>query len=264
MNRYRQLFAGFAATTTALIVYGCDSKAPGADIVEKPPAKVNSSPPTPPKIEAPAVPKTDLDRSKLPASLNTDAYHYYGLSSSKPLDMEMTLKPNSGIVTGSLSYRMSQVDQDSATFVMETTGALNEKLGNETLKLKPGGLSSVSSSLMKLSSPELELPTGLTSGKSWRVDSTAESNSGKVRQQMKFLCEGPQNLKIGAKTYQALYVIGVGTVSLGAQKSHVTMKEWFVKDIGTVKMEEIGQTPKGKPSVTFDMIWKPNDSKAKP
>ena len=263
MNRHSHAFSGVAVIVTALTVYGCDSKAPGADIVARPPARAPIGPSTPPKTQPPAEPKTDLDRTTLPASLQTDAYRYYGLSYGKPLDMEMRLKPDAGVLTGALSYRMSKVDKDRATFVMETTGSLNDKLGTETLELRADGLYSISSNMMKLASPQLELPTGLATDKTWPVDSTAESASGKVRQRMTFSCKGPQDLKIGGKTYTTLYVVGVGTVSMGGQQSKVTFKEWFVKDIGMVKMEEIGQTIKGKPSVTFDMVWKPIDSKAK-
>ena len=263
MNRHSHVFSGVAVFVTALTVYGCDSKAPGADIVAKPPAKVPISPPTPPKTQPPAEPKTDLDRSKVPTSLQSDAYHYYSLSNTKSLDMEMTTKPDSaGVVTGSMSARMTQVDKDGATFIVETTGSLNAQFGSETVALKPTGLWAVSSDREKLYKPQLELPTGFSSGKPWTVDSMAGTDKGKIRQNVTYSCKGERSIKIGDTSYTALYVEGEGTFTGPGLSSRVVMKEWFVKDIGNVKMELV-QTPKGKPPVTLDMVWKPTDSKAK-
>ena len=195
------------------------------------------------------------------ANLQTDAYHYFSLSYGKPLDMEMTTKPDNGVLTGSMATRMTQVAKARATFIVETTGALNDRVGNERVVLKPDGVYAVSSDKEKLTKPQLELPTGFISGKAWFVDSTVVAPAGKVRQQIKYSCAGTQTIKIGATTYSAMCIVGVGKFS-GAVSAHVVTREWLVKDIGTVKMEMV-QTSKGKPPVTFNMTWKPTDSKAK-
>ncbi|MHB8634850.1 MAG: hypothetical protein ACYC96_00085 [Fimbriimonadaceae bacterium] len=262
MNSARQLCSGLLALAAFALCSGCDSKAPGANFASKPPASVQPTPADPQK-PTPPPPKVDLDRTKLPVNLQTDAYRYYGLSCTKPLDMEVTsTSPAVGILTGSMSARMTQVDKSGATFAVETTGTLNDRFGNETVALKPDGIYIVSSDKEQLSKPQLDLPTGFSTGKPWTVDATVGSDEGKLRQKVTSACKGARTVKIGDTTYPALYVVGEGTYSGPALSAHVVTRQWFVKDIGVVRMELV-QTPKGKPPVTIKMVWKPDASKAK-
>src|SRR5579862_2889737 len=248
MNRLSYTCAALLSVAGCVAMSGCDTKAPGGDIVAKPASAPQTTPAPAPKSD-PLPPKTDLDRSKLPASLKTDAYAYYGLSYPKPLDMEITSSDaRAGVLTGSMAIRMTDVKADSATFSVEATGSLHDRIGDEVVALKPDGVYVVSSDMEKFTKPQLDLPTGFVAGKPWSVDSTVEMAQGKMRQVLKSSCKGSRNVKIGDTTYPALYVVGEGTYTGAGISARVVMREWFVKDIGVVKMELV-QTPKGKPPV---------------
>jgi len=261
MNKTKAGAVTVFATAIVMALAGCDSKAPGGDIVAKPQATAKTDPLPAPKQEPPPAPKTDIDRSKVPAELQTDAYRYYGLSNPKPLDMELNLKKDNTVLTGATSARMTQVDKSGASFAVETTGSLHETIGDGVVSLKPDGVYEVSSEKEKIDHPMLALPTGVEKGKTWSIDSKVEANARTEREQMTFKSQGIQSLTIGKTTYQALYVVGKGKLT-GDARGPITMRQWFVKDIGMVKMEMV-QTEKGKPPVTSTMIWKPTDSKAK-
>lgn len=250
------LVTGLAAT---LALAGCDSKVPGADVSSKAPSPTKPASSQETK-EAPPTP--NLDRSLIPAALQTDAYHYYGLGYAKPMDVLITLKPTGGDYTGSVTVKLTKVDKDSATFVAERTGSLSDLIGSDTVILKPDGIYNAGSEKEKIDSPQLELPTSFLDAKPWKVDSLATVDGQEVKQMMTFAYKGAKSVKIGATTYPAALVKGVGTFDEAGTISHVEVSEWLVKDIGNVKMVMV-RTVKGQKPVTFTVIWQPTDSKAK-
>ncbi len=267
MNRINSAGAGFLLGGVVLLSIGCDSKVPDSNFAVKTPSPAKGGDAGKPEPgskstpETPPAPKTDIDRSKVPAELQTDAYRYYGLSNTKPLDMEFTKMPEKSILTGATTARMTKVDKGSATFAVETTGSLHETQGDGTVTLKPDGVWEDTSDKLKVDRPMLALPTGVEKGKSWKVDSTFTLDSRTAHEKMNFKSEGFKPVTIDKQTHNALYVVGTGTLT-GGSEGPVTIREWFVKDIGMVKMELV-QTDKGKAPVTSTMIWKPTDSKAK-
>lgn len=265
----RSAFVASGFLSLALGVAGCDSKVPNSDISPKLASKTdaksdatkdsasNSSDAT--KLEAI---KPSIDRNQIPSALHTDAFRYYGLSNDKPLDMEVTTKPDKGVFTGSVKSRLTKVVKEKATFVEDRTGSLSDVFGSDTLEVRPDGVYAVASDKEQIDKPQLELPTGFVNGKPWKIDSLAKVGAQKVRQKMTFSCTGPDSVTIAGKTYPAMLVVGNGSFITDGKPAKVSMRQWFVRDIGNVKVEMV-QTTKGSSPVTFTMIWKPTDSKAK-
>ncbi len=254
------------AAIVSLGLIGCDSKDPlsrvpsghkSLDAVVEP-EKKPTEPETPPKPE--------LDRNTIPASLLTDAYKYYGLGNPKPMDIEIKVKPEDKVYTGTTIAHLNKVDKDGATFSAETTGSFHDLLGDDVAVLKPDGVYQVTSDKMTVSTPMLELPAKIDAGVKWKVDSVVSSNEQKSNFKLSFTSLGIKPVTLDGVSYQALNVVGEGTISVPGSKPvvyGVSEKEWFVKDIGMVR-SEIVRTLKGKPTVTYVMVWKPEKKSTKP
>lgn len=265
------------AAALAALAFGCTPKAPDTDVAKLTPQSPPETKPTPPP---PVPPKTDLDRNKIPAALAGDAYHYYGLSSSKPIRLKMTQQPLGTITTGTLTNRLVKVKGDRAEFVADSTGDISQLLGNSNVELRPDGVYELTSAKITVNAPVLTLPNHLTTGKTWTNDTKLEMSGQTFHQHLDFVCRGVKSIKSGGKTYSALCVEGNGrfienspAADAGVAKKakakptvkvqKIDEKLWYVKDIGLVRFE-IMQTQKGQKPVSLVMQLDSDQGDAKP
>ncbi len=193
--------------------------------------------------------------SDVPASLKHAAYEYYGLGNPKTMDMVLK-SPNGPDKTGGVSTQLEKIEGESATYKIVRSGAIAGDLGDETMVVEPSGIYMVGTSMGTIS-PEkfLALPADLTVGKTWTQKTKVTRNDGQeVEENSTYKVEGERSLTTKAGTQTALLVSSSGTasVSSGATKQtskHVT-KYWYVKGVGSVKVEITLNTP-GMPPRTL-------------
>ena len=185
---------------------------------------------------SPAEPKTDIDR-EVPVALQTDAYRYSGLNYTKPLDMELMKKPDKASYTGTWTTRMTHVDNSGASFRGSTHRNLNDQLGNETYEPLDRTALLVSSDKEQLQNPNSSFPPDSRPVNHGVWIRLARPPMGQFARRSCPRARDTGPSRLGATTYDALYVEGAGPFEGAGVTSHVVEKEWLVKDIGVVKME---------------------------
>lgn len=179
----------------------------------------------------------------VPAELRHDAFAYYGLNNSQPVDMEA--REGAIASTGARISRLVEVADGKAIFETEYTGGL-ANLGTERISIEPDGAYTIDISIGEMT-PErsLTLPASLTAGKSWQQNTTVEQPGGaKLVTNQTHKVVGQEKVKTKAGEFDSILVVATGTMDQNGQKSDVQMKYWLVKDVGPVKMEV---TSKGGP-----------------
>jgi hypothetical protein len=213
---------------------------PSADASASPSASASTS----------ATPAVDL--KEVPAELQTDAYHYYGLNNTKVMSLEMTQssgeRKQSSI--GTLETKFKGLEKVGPVFEIAYGGDLEAALGSNTVSLRADGIHVVSMTSGTVTGDNLELPAKLTPGTTWHSKTVIKKPEATLEQDVQFKVVGPQKIQTKASTYpDALLVIGNGTMKMNGSTTNVTLKAWYVKDRGSVR-QEMSMHEKGKPDTT--------------
>lgn len=189
-------------------------------------------------------------KAPVPAELQNDAFHYYGLDNFKPMPMEMKVTGGKAS-TGTQTVEYSGLKGGKAIFVLKHTAGLTE-LGDTTLSLEKDGLYSTATTIGKGGDHEIELPASLAIGTQWPVKSTYTTNDGrKISTEAKFKVVRTEKVKVPGGSYDALYVTSDGTAQFDTQKVRMVTLNWYVKDHGLVKTEIITVDPATKKKTTY-------------
>lgn len=225
------------------VVLGC-----GSGATQEP------APTTSPSASADATP----DRAALPAELQNDAYHYYGLSNPKPVEYTMTYGPakTPTTATGSVTATLTEIAKDHAMFDVQYTGELEPVLGSMSLELRKEGIYVRETSLGKVKKDQLEMPGSLAPGSEWKSDSEVEKTGGTVlKQDTKYKVSGPVDVSTPVGKYKAMLIKASGSISQGGAPGRITFEAYYVKDRGLVK-QEITVVMQGQPASTVRILEK--------
>ena len=250
----------FGALVLGSVATGCDPK-PKADDSKsasttggptqssKPPVDTTIGASTPAggdsaKPSQAAIEKPGLPVDQVPQSLRTDAYEYFGLANTKAQDFEI-LSEGDPARTGTQQLKLTEVKGDRAVFRVTRTGGLAPS-GENDYSLRPDGVWSENSTLDPSMKPSVEIPNDLKPGKTWKTVIEVNTTSDKIKQDMTFKVVGVEKIKTPLATREALYIKGDGTAEMGGKKSAMTLKSWYTKGIGMVKMEVASKGQDGK------------------
>ncbi len=196
-----------------------------------------------PDQAAKAAPKTLSD---LPDSLKTDAFHYYGLANTTPVKMHIVRK-GAATMEGDQTMAFKSLEGDKASFLTTRGGALAD-LGSEEVSLEPDGVYVVSSSVGDIGGKSLELPAVLKPGTTWhRASQITRSNGSKVKYDAQFKVVGIQKITTPAGDFDALLITSDGPAEIDGAKMQMSVKSWYVKDLGPVKISTQLTPAKGQP-----------------
>jgi hypothetical protein len=215
--------------TIVLALAGCQpkaAKAPEASAQEQAnqtgtQVKVEEKTPPPPPV---------------PDELKKDAYEYYGLANSKPIKMSLVFSNSTQKLEGDQVIRQVESKDGVPRFRVERTGGL-ASLPGATLILKPDGLYVESLDQGEVPKPVLELPNGLTPGKRWSTANEFTLQGRKMKDASSYVVRRLEKIKVPAGEFDALLIEGQGEMTEDGQKSTAKMRSWYVKGIGSVKME---------------------------
>lgn len=189
-------------------------------------------------------PKTAAD---IPESLKTDAYHYYGLSNSNPVKMQLTVPGAKGPQPGEQTIAFKELKDDAAVFLTTRSGSL-EGLGTEEVSLEKDGIYILSSTVGDIGGKSLEMPSDLKPGTTWSKPSEVKRNDGSVsKYDATFKVIGTEKVKTKAGDYDALLITSDGPAEVNGQKLRMKSKNWYAKDVGVVKVEIETAPTKGSP-----------------
>lgn len=213
----------------ALAVVGCQPAAP--EVVSGSPSKGktnDAAPQTPTGTETAAKPSLD----QIPAELKNEAFAYYGLANSKPMDMEIIDSNSPGAPrTGSQAITFKEMRDGKAIFDLERTGNLTV-LGSQEVSLEKDGVWVTKSSLADIKH-EMEIPSDLTPGKTWT--SELKLQAGNVDLKNSFKIVGQEKVKTKVADRDAILITSTSTGTMQGRKVRIESKTWYVRDIGGVK-----------------------------
>jgi hypothetical protein len=190
----------------------------------------------------------------IPADLKeTDAYKYYGLDNPKPVDMELVISPKNETLTGATVITLKEIKDRKAIYSIERTGGLHQYFGSEEDSLEPDGLHMISSSVGKLSSDRtLQVPSKLTPGTTWTVNTTLNTASGTATENTTYKVVGVQSVKTKVGTYDnALVVTSNGEATVQGVRNVANGKQWLVPGRGLVRYEISLTDTKKKTKTSF-------------
>ena len=142
---------------------------------------------------------------------------------------------------------LKKVENGRAEFTITNQGGL-EKLGEVMVSLDKNGIKVVSVNGQKADSETFELPSGLTTGKTWPFK--LESNGMKLTGSN--VVKGTESITTAVGTYKdALLVVSTATGIQSGQKVMLKSKQWLVKGRGQVKAEITNVSGKNTQSVTM-------------
>lgn len=213
----------------ALLAFGCQPAAP--EIKTGTPEKGKGSESTPQAStggETAAKPSLDI----IPAELKHEAFAYYGLANSKPMDMEIVDSNNPGTPrTGSQTITFKEMRDGKAIFDLERTGNLTI-LGSQEVSLEKDGVWVTKSSLADIKH-EMEIPSELTTGKTWNSELKLESANVDLKNSFKIV--GPERVKTKVADRDAILITSTSTGTMQGKKVRIESKTWYVRDVGGVK-----------------------------
>lgn len=242
---------GAAALMGAAIV-GCSQKtatAPLAGSQGSPAPQAKNPEPslTPPAPIGPIQKTTSLTAADVPKSLQTDAYHYYGLASVKPLSYLITTTANPQQQTGTQKFNLTEVANGQAVYRCEFTGYLAQQ-GVMECTLRSDGVYQKLLSDPK-AKPQLQLPSKLGPGVKWSSTEQGDVAGHSIKVTSSNTVVGVESVHTKAGTFQALLVVAQGTYTMDGKSSPLSTKTWLVKDMGPVKVEMTSRTPQGDKTV---------------
>ncbi len=227
----------------AIGLWGCGSKTAAAP--DNPSPKVATQPPADTKPS---------DPNAIPENLKHEAFQYSGLGNTKAMKMKL-VSSSSGAPTqeGEVINSLDRIEKGVAYFKTKRTEGLASLMGEDELAVRPDGIYLVKTSSGTLEKESLQLPAKLEAGKSWSEKQNITATTGQ-----KITVDGAnsvgkaEKIKVAGETYDAIPVISSGKMTLDGRKSEVTIKSWYVKDLGVVK-HEIKETTGGGQPVTLTL-----------
>jgi hypothetical protein len=239
--------ASFLVLLALLVAAGCQSPAPMTEAEKDEAPKVATG--NTPQGEESTADAPAPDPASIPADVKTDAFEYYGLANSDPVPMEV-IADGSPQRTGTQTTKLVKVEDGVATFEIARTGSLSA-LGTMTLESRKDGIYVKSTSIGEIEGEQLELPAGLTPGKTWKTSLKIKRQDGStVENDSTFKVVRKEKVKTPAGEFDALLIESTGPMKMDGTESQMTTKGWFVKGRGAVKMT-ITTTPKGKKPTTM-------------
>lgn len=183
------------------------------------------------KVEEQAPPPAPV-----PDDLKKDAFEYYGLGHAKPIRMSLVFSNSQQKLEGDQVIRQVNGKDGAPRFRVERTGGL-ASLPGATLVLKPDGLYVEALDQGEVPKPVLELPNGLTPGKRWTTSNEFTLQGRKMRDNSTYVVRRVEKIRVPAGEFEALLIEGQGELFEDGQKSTAKMRSWYVKGLGSVKME---------------------------
>jgi hypothetical protein len=187
----------------------------------------------------------------VPASLKHAGYEYFGLGNEKL--MTYTVKLNNAHMEseGTQSVLLDKVEEGSATYVIQRTGALTE-VGIETVRLDEKGVTMMDTSKGDIEGPALEMPADIHEGSEWTIDLTWNLGGKKIASKTKNTVIGTEAIETPAGKFDCLVV----KVELTGDITGSTVKEengrytskytiYWAKGVGLVKLEATTRLPNG-------------------
>jgi hypothetical protein len=215
-------------------------------------AKTNKPAPTSPTVAAPkgdGSGEAGLPVDQVPAELKTEGYAYYGLEHGQPIEFEVVMPKSTTAETGSATTKLTAVKDGVATFITERTGPL-ESLGAEELIVKKDGIYNTKIGGQPVEPVQLVMPADVHVGKVWASKGKIKLQNGQTfTQDMQFKVAGQGKVKTKAGEFDALRVTAQGEIRVGDKRSQSNITAWYVKGLGTVKMEITTSNPPGKMTV---------------
>lgn len=203
-----------------------------------------ASAPAKPVVTAPAevadttldrLPKRKATKPVLPDELKNDAYEYFGLGSSKPLDLEESTSESPQTITGSQIIRPLSVENGVAKYRLENTGNLAD-IGTSELELAKDGLRVTKSSVAKIGNkPSLELPASLKPGVTWQSEDEIDSAGRSLKIHSTLKVVGTTTVKTKRGELEALLVESKGSGTENGATAEIKSRSWYVKGVGNVK-----------------------------
>ncbi|HTQ10750.1 MAG TPA: hypothetical protein VMI31_11805 [Fimbriimonadaceae bacterium] len=235
----------------SLAIAGCQSsqKAVSGEATSSlaPGTGVNNTQPTPDAGQEPPKPTPDV-----PDDLKTDAYHWYGLANTAPINFE--IKSASESFTGSQTVHLQSVAGGKAVYEIERTGGLGDQLGTDTVTLQKDGIYVTNTTKLTTKEPTLDMPSSVEPGKTWKNEGKFTMEGGhSFDQDITFTVVGEKPVKTEAGSYTGLLVKGAGQLTIDGKKYRMVSGEWYVKEKGLVK-NEISMTPLGSPHAKPQLI----------
>src|SRR5262249_38094565 len=155
-----------------------------------------------------------VDRARLPAALQSDAYRLYGLSSGATRRYRMSDGSGAGAV-GSQRSELLSLDPGSARFRIVRTGAL-AALGSLDAGLGAGRRHRVGWSNGALGAPALVMPAHLAPGTTWKSEYVETPPGGTpVHYVGTDVVDGPERVRTPAGEFDAVRVSTTATVESG-------------------------------------------------
>ena len=247
-----------------VIGVGCQPPAPSTssttttDSTTKP-TDADSSVPTPPPVTL---------MTGVPANLQNDAYHYYGLSRADSATYNVTIEgPNmpANVQTGTETVKLLGIVDGKAKFSVVRTGGLAQ-MGSEVVLLDDKGVNVMSIDPGKLTGKVLDMPATLTPGTTWKTDYKIQlppaptmPKGGTSEDHSTFTVVGNQKVTTKAGTFDALYVKETGDDLLNGEPYKLTAEYWYAKDRGTVKILVVTEQKGAKSTITVEAV--PGDPK---
>lgn len=209
----------------------------------------------PPKTTEPTVSSSgsggpgSLSIDQVPAELKSEGFDYYGLAHTAPIEFEVLMPNSTSPETGTANTKLTEVKDGVATFITERTGPL-EQLGAEELVVKKDGIYNTKIGGQAVEPVQLVMPADVPVGKTWTSKGKIELQNGQTfTQDMTFKVASQEKVKTKAGEFDALKITARGTITVGEKRSQSNIAAWYVKGLGTVKMEITTSDPKGKMTV---------------
>lgn len=172
----------------------------------------------------------------VPDTLKKDAFEYYGLGNDKPIRMSLVFSNSTQKLEGEQTIKPIEAKNGEPRFRVERTGGLSS-LPGATLVLRPDGLYVESLDNGEVPKPVLELPNDLTPGRKWSTNSEFKLQGRQMKDNSTYVVRRVEKVKTPAGQFDALLIEGSGELVEDGQKSKAKMRSWYVKGLGSVKME---------------------------
>lgn len=189
-------------------------------------------------------PKPNL--AGLPADLKHAGYEYYGLNNASPVELEIV--SGTQVHTGTQTTTLEKIEDGKASFHVDRTGGL-AMLGSGDYSLEKDGVYAVGSSLGTVSR-SIELPADVAPGKTWTVDFKLEASGSDLQYKATMKAVAVEKVKTKAGTFDAIRIESAGPGTHNGKPIKMTMKGWYAKGQGAVKMEMTITDETGKTNST--------------
>ena len=257
------LFAGSAL----LVLSSCapKSEAPAAaanpdrkpTVVETQSPNASKSGPVAGKDSPPAVPDKAATVNSTPASapltvpdsLKHDAYAYYGLENSKPVNVTVVDSLSKESRPGTRQCQLVEIKGGKATYVIKQSGGLQDN-GDVTISLESNGIYAMGTTVGTMKSHSIEMPAKLEVGSGWKDHTEIKADQREINLDNDLKIKGLEKVTVPTGTFEAMVITSTGKGTMSKIPVTLTTKSWYVKGRGAVK-QVISVTQPGQPTHTL-------------